>query len=237
MLDPHVPAFKIGSGDITWPELLQHVASKGKPVLLATGASSITDVERAVATLTSVNPALVLMQCNTNYTGSLENFRYLNLRVLETYRRLFPGAVLGLSDHTPGHAAVLGAITLGARAIEKHFTDDNSREGPDHPFSMTPRTWREMVDNARELELALGSTEKEVTRNERDTVVVQRRSLRAVSPIPVGSVIEREMLVALRPAPPDAIMPYELDDVVGSRVTRAIDAGEHLTWSSVERRT
>ena len=81
----------------------------------------------------------------------------------------FPEAVLGLSDHTPGHATVLGAVALGARAIEKHFTDDCSRQGPDHGFSMDPKTWREMVERTRELELALGSTEKMVADNERET--------------------------------------------------------------------
>ena len=121
------------------------------------------------------------MQCNTNYTASLENFRHIHLRVLETFRAMFPSAVLGLSDHTPGHATVLGAVALGGRVIEKHFTDDNSREGPDHPFSMTPASWREMVDRTRELEYALGSTKKFVAENERETVVVQRRCLRAVS--------------------------------------------------------
>jgi sialic acid synthase SpsE len=234
MLDPYVPAFKIGSGDITWPEMLRHVASKGKPVLLATGASSMEDVERAVAVLLAINPQLVLMQCNTNYTGSLENYRYLNLRVLNAFRRRWPETVLGLSDHTPGHAAVLGAVTLGARAIEKHFTDDTTREGPDHRFSMTPQTWREMVDATRELELALGSEMKEVTGNERETVVVQRRCLRATRPIPAGTALTPEMLEALRPAPNDAVMPYDLDRVVGRRVRRDIDAGEHLVWESLD---
>ena len=130
MLDPYVDIFKIGSGDITWPEMLRKIASKKKPVLLATGASEIGEVQRAVDEILAINPELVLMQCNTNYTGSLENFRHIHLRVLETYRSKFPGVVLGLSDHTPGHATVLGSVTLGARVIEKHFTDDNTREGP-----------------------------------------------------------------------------------------------------------
>ena len=123
------------------------IAQKGKPVLLATGAATMEDVERAVATVLAYNRKLVLLQCNTNYTGSLENFRFINLRVLETYTIRYPHMVLGLSDHTPGHSAVLGAIALGARVIEKHFTDDNRRIGPDHSFAMNPRTWREMIDD------------------------------------------------------------------------------------------
>ena len=109
--------------------MLRKVASKNRPVLLATGASEIGEVQEAVKTVLSINPNLVLMQCNTNYTASLENFRYIHLNVLRTYATMFPSVVLGLSDHTPGHATVLGAVALGARVIEKHFTDDNRREG------------------------------------------------------------------------------------------------------------
>ena len=154
MLDPYVSMFKIGSGDITWPEILLAIAKKGKPVFLATGASDILDVQRAVDIISSVNPQLVLMQCNTNYTADPENFRHINLNVLKAYQVMFPEVVLGLSDHTPGHATALGAIALGARVLEKHFTDDTGREGPDHPFSMAPGPWKEMVERIRELEAA-----------------------------------------------------------------------------------
>jgi len=231
MLDPYVALFKIGSGDITWPEMLRRVAEKQKPVLLATGASDIVEVRRAVEEICRINSQLVLMQCNTNYTASLENFRYINLNVLATYRTMFPAAILGLSDHTPGHATALGAVTMGARVIEKHFTDDTRREGPDHPFSMTPESWREMVDRTRELEYALGSSQKSVAENEQDTVVVQRRCLRAAQDLRAGTVLAREMLEALRPAPRDAVTPYELDRVIGKRLTRDLRLGEHLTWA------
>ena len=230
MLDPYVPAHKIGSGDITWPEILQHIASKGKPVLLATGASTLREVQQAVDIVRAVNSQLVLMQCNTNYTASLNNFRHIHLNVLRTYAALFPDLVLGLSDHTPGHATVLGAVALGARAVEKHFTDDNAREGPDHPFSMTPTSWRDMVDRTRELEASLGSPEKRVAENEADTVIVQRRCLRAARPIRTGEVLEREAIDVLRPATPGAIAPFEIGAVLGARALRDIDAGEALDW-------
>ena len=93
--------------------------------------------------------------------------------------KIWPKAVLGLSDHTPGHATVLGAVTLGARAIEKHFTNNKSAEGPDHiTFSMDPEDWKDMVDRTRELEAALGSEDKFIADNEKETVIVQRRCLR-----------------------------------------------------------
>ena len=231
MLDPYVRLFKIGSGDITWPAMLRRVASKNKPVLLATGASDMTDVEHAVREIIRINPNLVLMQCNTNYTGSLENFRHIHLRVLESYQAMFPGVVLGLSDHTPGHATVLGAVALGARVIEKHFTDDNRREGPDHPFSMTPATWREMVNRTRELESSLGSNRKFIAENEQQTVIVQRRSLRATENLKAGTILQERMLEALRPAPTEAVMPYDLPRVIGKRLVCDLAAGEHLQWN------
>src|SRR5271166_2923656 len=231
MLDPYVDLFKIGSGDITWPEMLRKVAGKQKPVLLATGASNLAEVQSAVEEILKINPRLVLMQCNTNYTGSVETFGHIHLRVLETYRAMFPDAILGLSDHTPGNATVLGAVALGARVIEKHFTDDNRREGPDHSFSMTPQAWRDMVDRTRELECALGSPLKVAEENERETVVLQRRCLRAVLDLGSGTVLRTEMLEALRPAPRDAVMPFDLSRVVGKTLTHDLPAGEYLRWT------
>ena len=231
MLDSYVDLFKIGSGDITWPEMLHRVAEKQKPILLATGASDISEVRCAVAQILAINHRLVLMQCNTNYTGSNENSRYVNLRVLETFRAMFPNLILGLSDHTPGHTTVLGAVALGARVIEKHFTDDKNREGPDHPFSMTPQSWREMVERTRELESALGSEIKKVEENERETVVLQRRCLRAATDLAAGTILKAEMLEALRPAPFDAVMPFDLFRVIGKKLKQPMVVGDHLTWA------
>ncbi len=233
MLDEFMDLYKIGSGDITWDEMLVKIASKNKPVLLATGASDIGEVQHAVKTIIDVNPDLILMQCNTNYTGSLENFRHVHLRVLTTFATMYPNLVLGLSDHTPGHATVLGAVTLGARVIEKHFTDDCTRIGPDHPFSMSPFTWREMVDRTRELEYALGDGNKRVADNEKQTVVVQRRCLRAAGDIKAGTTIERSMIDVLRPAPTDGIFPYDMKKVLGLQAKTDIPAGDYFRWASI----
>jgi sialic acid synthase SpsE len=232
-LDPYVPAHKIGSGDITWPEILEYIAGKGKPVILSTGASNIGEVQQAVHTILAINQQLVLLQCNTNYTASIENYNHIHLNVLKTYAAMFPQVVLGLSDHTQGPATVLGAVALGARVIEKHFTDDNQRVGPDHPFSMTPATWREMVDRTRELERALGSADKMVGGNEKDTVIVQRRCLRAACDVPAGARLSREMIDVLRPATPGAIMPGEIGTVVGSHALVDIPMGKELRWTDL----
>ena len=234
MLDPYLPAYKIGSGDITWTEFVRHVAARGKPIMLATGASTMEDVERAVEAVLGVNRKLVLMQCNTNYTGSIENFRHVNLRVLQRYASQWPDMILGLSDHTPGHATVLGAVALGARVVEKHFTDDNSRPGPDHPFSMTPETWRSMVDRTRELEAALGDGHKRVEANEADTVVLQRRCLRLKRSKRAGEALAADDLECLRPAPSKSVEPFRLKEVIGRRLRSAKQAGDAVLWNDLE---
>lgn len=232
-VDPYVSAFKIGSGDITWLEIIEKIASKQKPYIIATGASSLEDVQRAVSCGLAVNTQLALLQCNTNYTASVENFRFIQLNVLRTYRQMYPQMVLGLSDHTPGHATVLGAITLGARIVEKHFTDDTSRPGPDHAFSMDPRSWREMVDRARELEQALGGGVKRIEENERETAVLQRRALRLTRDLPAGAVLARGDLIPLRPCPAEGLPPYELPNVLGKKLRNAMTEGSHLRWTDV----
>ncbi len=233
-LNPYVPAFKIGSGDINWPDMLEKVAGKGKPVFLGTGASTIEEVENAVSIITKINKNLVLMQCNTNYTGSEDNFDYINLRVLENYRERFPSLILGLSDHTPGHATVLGAVALGARVIEKHFTDDRTRKGPDHPFSMDPSSWEEMVKRTRELERALGYKTKGVEDNESQTIILQRRCIRAGRYIPKGSVIVERDLEFQRPAPIGSLSPDKKADVLGKTALEHILKEEIIDLRKLE---
>jgi len=236
MLDPYVPAYKIGSGDITWLESLDYTAAKGKPMLVATGASELQDVIEAVDVVRRHTDQIVVMQCNTNYTGDEDNFRFIALNVLRSYATLFPDLVLGLSDHTPGHATTLGAIALGARVVEKHFTDDTTREGPDHGFSMDPRSWRELVDRSRELEASLGPVIKRVEDNEHETVVIQRRAVRALRPITAGQTIAREDLTVLRPAPQHLVPANRLDLVVGAVATRDLAADEGIGWNDIVSR-
>ncbi len=232
-IDEYVPAYKIGSGDITWIELIEYIAAKNKPYILATGASVIDDVVRAVEAGLAINPNLCLMQCNTNYTGSMENFHHIHLNVLKLYKKLYPDLLLGLSDHTSGHATVLGAVALGARVIEKHFTDDCKRLGPDHSFAMDPSAWREMVDRSRELDLALGSEEKFIADNEKQTAILQRRALRVNRNINAGEKIISQYIESLRPCPEDGIPPYELNNIVEKRINRNLLEGDYIKWADL----
>lgn len=232
-VDQYVPAYKVGSGDVTWLEIIEHMSKKCKPMLIASGASTLDDVVDAVTSIKKFNNEIVLMQCNTNYTASLENFKYINLNVLKTYAEMFPDVILGLSDHTPGHATVLGAVALGARVIEKHFTDDNNRVGPDHKFSMNPKSWAEMVDRTKELELALGSGVKKIEDNEKETVVLQRRSIRAKSTIEKGTVITKSNIDVLRPCPSNGIPPKKLNHIYGKKAINTIEEGDILKWKDL----
>ena len=232
-LEPYVPAYKAGSGLMSWPELLVYMAQKGKPIIMATGASDISDVARAMRMVQQVNDQIVLMQCNTNYTGREENFDHIHLNVLKTYRTLWPNVVLGLSDHTRGLATVLGAVALGARVIERHFTDDPTREGPDHKFATPPDEWELMVKETRRLERALGSTDKFVADNEKETYIFQRRCLRAARDIRAGEILTREMIDVLRPNTPGAIQPWEIDRVIGTKALVDIPKGKELRWTDL----
>lgn len=225
IVDPYLEAYKLGSGDISWIEIAEYMAKKKKPLLIAAGASTIEDVRRVYNRCSIINNQIVLMQCNTNYTVDKSNFKYINLNVLNTFKKEFPEVILGLSDHTPGHETVLGAIALGARVIEKHFTDDKKRKGPDHTFAMDPSDWKAMVESSRILEMSLGDGIKRVEKNEEETIIVQRRSVCAKNNIAAGSIITDADLEFLRPCPQGAYEPYQKNEIIGKKSNTEILKG------------
>ena len=160
------------------------------------------------------------MQCNTNYTGSTENFKFINLNVINSYSRKYKDVILGLSDHTPGHETVLGAVAMGAKVVEKHFTDNTKRKGPDHPFSMDPVTWKAMVDATRKLELSMGDGKKIVENNEKETVILQRRSIRLVRNVNKNEKLKRKDIEFQRPCPSDAIIPNDFSKFKGKNLLK-----------------
>ena len=235
LVNKYIPAFKIGSGDITWREILIKIAKKNKPLILATGASNYKDVNKAIQLLRRYNKKLILMQCNTNYTGEEKNFNYINLRVLNLYKKKFKDKiVLGLSDHTPGHTTVLGAVTFGARAIEKHFTDSNDRNGPDHKFALNPEDWKNMVVETRRLEKSLGNGLKTVENNESKSFYVQRRGVYLTKKLKKGHILKKEDVVCLRPFVKNSISPFEINKFLGKKIKKNLSKNSILNqkWIS-----
>ncbi|WP_039866361.1 N-acetylneuraminate synthase family protein [Pedobacter sp. BAL39] len=232
-VDQYVDLYKVGSGDITWIEIIKYIANKNKPVLIATGASDMPDVERAMNAIQPLTKDIVLMQCNTNYTVEKDKHKYSNLNVLKTFSTKYPDTILGLSDHTFSHSTVLGAVALGALVFEKHFTNSNDQDGPDHKFAVNPAAWREMVDRANELYEALGDGIKRVEENELQSAIVQRRSLRLTSDLPAGHTLSAGDLEPLRPITSDGLEPYKIDEVIGHVLKENLKQGAEITLNHI----
>ncbi len=228
--DLGVTAFKIGSGDITWHDMLRYIAKKEKPIILATGASTIAEIDEALKVMRSEGANdIILLQCVTNYPS---HFEHSNIRAMKAMSELFD-VIVGYSDHTPGNIVPLGAISLGASVIEKHFTDDKTRKGPDHPFAMDAKEFKEMVDSIRILEKALGSPVKDLYEEEKETLILQRRCLRAAKDIPKGSEITEDMIEVLRPLAKDALDPKYKDVVIRREAKVDMKKGDPFTWDKI----
>jgi N-acetylneuraminate synthase len=222
------PAIKIGSGDIDNFDLLRRAGVTKKPILLGTGASSISDVDAAVEIIRSTgNDKLLLMHCVANYPSDITQ---ANVRVLPVLERCF-GLPVGYSDHSPGDLVLLSSVSFGAVAVEKHFTDDKSRNGPDHGHSMEPKEFTDMVKKIRTLQSALGDGVKRVMPDEKDSRLLQRRSLHAVRSIKAGERFSRENVSLLRPA--TGIPAKYLDVVLGRTARSGIKEDSPIMWSDL----
>lgn len=224
----NVSAFKIGSGEITNLEFLEYVALKKKPIILGTGASNMGEIKDAVSTIKNAgNYNIILLQCITQYPTPVE---YANIRAMVTIQKAFDCPV-GYSDHSQTHIVSLGAVALGACMIEVHFTDDNERVGPDHPFAHDPFMMAYMITSIRQLEKALGSPIKQVTECEKETRILQRRSLFTVMKYHKGTRITRSMVKVLRPAV--GLEPKYLNAIEGLKAKEEIEESEPITWEKL----
>jgi len=225
-----ISAFKIGSGDITWLEFIEYVAKKHRPILLPTGASTLADVDEAINTIRSTgNNEIILLQCVTNYPSKYES---ANIRAMRAMGETFDMPV-GYSDHTSGALVPLGAVALDACVIEKHFTDDKARKGPDHPFAMDAQEFKEMVKSIRILEKALGSPIKRVYDEEEETMMLQRRCLCASREIQKDSIICENMIDVLRPFVAGALEPKYKSRILGRVAKVNYKKGDPFTWDNL----
>ena len=169
-----VPAYKVGSGDITNWLFLEHIATKKKPVIISTGMSNLSEVEQAVSVLRAAGCSeIVILHCTSSYPAPAES---VNLRAMQAMYEAFHTPV-GFSDHTRGMEAALAAVALGACVIEKHFTLDRSLPGPDHKASLEPQELAAMVRSIRIVESTLGDGQKLASSVEQDVKDVARRSI------------------------------------------------------------
>ena len=225
-----LPAFKIASGDLTNAPLLRHVARLGRPIFLSTGGGTMDDVERAVDSILPLNAQLCVMQCTASYPCEVEE---LNLGVIESYRERFPDLVIGLSDHQSGIAMSLVGYMLGARVIEKHFTLNHAWKGSDHAFSLMPEGMRRLVRDLHRVPDAVGDGVKRPLASEARPLEKMGKKLVATRDLPVGHVLTAEDLAARSPAD-GGLPPYELDDLLGRRLTRPLMVDQTLVTDDVE---
>jgi len=230
-----VPLFKVASMDLTYTDLIRHIARKRKPVILSTGASGVEEVRQAVHAIREEgNDDIVLLHCISAYPTLPSQ---ANLRMMHHLVREFPECVVGYSDHTRPDSALLVptlAVASGAQVIEKHFTFDTTRPGYDHEISADYSGLKRMVEQFRFVEQVLGVGTKTPTQVEAGARQFGRRSLVAAVPIPQGTCLQRAMVAVKRPG--TGIAPAEIDDVVGKIAARDIAQDEVLTWTALGQR-
>ncbi len=210
-----VNVFKIGSGDITWLENIEYIARKNKPIILATGASSMHQISNAVNTIKKTgNDKIILLQCVTNYPASFNN---INLKVLELFKEKFQ-CLVGYSDHTPGDTVAIGTVLLGGCMIEKHFTDNKELPGPDHSFAMDPNDFKKMTQNIKHMEKILGSKTKYVYDEEISQYLTMKRGVKSKVDLKKGTILQRKHLTVLRPCNKDDISADQLKKIIGKSI-------------------
>jgi N-acetylneuraminate synthase/N,N'-diacetyllegionaminate synthase len=224
-----VPAFKVGSGELTNTPFLERLARRGRPMIVSTGMADMAEVAAAVDAIRGTgNSHLALLHCVSAYPAEPGD---ANLRAMQTLRAAF-GVWTGWSDHTPGIELPIAATALGAAIIEKHLTLDRTMRGPDHHASLEPAEFRAMIDAIRTVEVALGSGDKRPTAAERDVASVARRSLHWARDLAAGQSIGGDDLVAVRPG--TGLAPGRAPDVVGRRTARAVTGGTIVAVDDIE---
>jgi N,N'-diacetyllegionaminate synthase len=224
-----VPAFKIGSGELTNTPFLARVAARGRPMLVSTGMADMVEVAAAVDTIRAAgDPPLALFHCVSAYPATPAD---ANLRAMETMRRAFDTPV-GWSDHTLGVELPLAAAAMGAALVEKHLTLDRTRQGPDHAASLEPADFGAMVAGIRAVEAARGTGVKAPVEAEGNVAAVARRSLHWARAMAAGDTVRAADLVALRPGV--GLRPALAGELAGRRVTRAVDVGTMVALDDLE---
>ncbi|MDD2655145.1 MAG: N-acetylneuraminate synthase family protein [Candidatus ainarchaeum sp.] len=232
LLDKYVPAHKIASYECNHIPLIRHVARKGKPVIISTGASTMEEIKDAVDAVHSEGGKLALLQCTAKYPAPLTA---VNVKVVQTLRERF-NVPTGFSDHSrEPFIAPLAAVALGASIIEKHFTLDNNLPGPDHKFALEPGELKLLVEHIRGTEKALGTGEKFVLPEEKELYEFAKRSIHAIKDIHKGERFTNENIAALRPGKAGrGLPPKHLEQIIGKKAKRDIPVWKGIVAGDFE---
>lgn len=224
-----VSAYKIGSGECNNYPLIKHVAKKGKPIILSTGMNTIESIRKAVNIFREYKIPYALMHCTNIYPTPPELVRLEAVRELQAE---FPDAVVGLSDHTIGNFACLGAVALGADILERHFTDSMTREGPDIVCSMDPSALSELIQGSAVLHKARGGR-KGIVKEEQPTINFAYATVVTIKPVKKGEPFTEENIWVKRPGTGEILAEF-YDDVIGKVAAKDIAADELLAYKDVE---
>ncbi|WP_243347488.1 N-acetylneuraminate synthase [Parabacteroides sp. FAFU027] len=215
--------FKIPSGEITNYPYLKKIGQFGKPVIMSCGMSELDEISAAIDVLVEAGAKrdeIIILHCNTEYPTPYGD---VNLRAMQTIGKEL-NVKVGYSDHTNGIEVPVAAVALGAIVIEKHFTLDNTMEGPDHKASLEPDELKAMIDSIRHIEAALGSANKHVTDSERKNMIVARKSILAAREIKAGETFTEENLIVKRPG--NGVSPMRWNEVIGQKAKRDFSEDE-----------
>ncbi len=222
-----VPAFKIGSGEADNLPLINHIAKKGKPIIMSTGMQSIQSLKNSVEILENSHVEYALLECTNLYPSPPE---IVSLKGIEELKEAFPKALVGFSDHSIGPEMALASVALGACIVERHFTDTRYRNGPDISCSMDPAELRLMIDRSVEIYKALKNP-KQRTKPEEDVYKFARASVVADKDMPAGHIITEKDIWARRPGSGE-IPGYKYHDVIGKKLRLAVKKNHQLEWSN-----
>jgi sialic acid synthase len=229
LADLDMPVYKVASGDLKNIPLLKHIAKFGKPMIVSTGGAALEDVQRAYDAIMPINQQLSLLQCTASYPAEPQD---LNLRVITTYRELFPETVIGLSDHENGIVMAVAAYVLGSRVVEQHFTLNHTWKGTDNVFSLEPIGMRKLVRDLHRTHAALGDGIKRIYPSEVSPIVKMGKKLVASRALTAGQRLTESDLAVKSPG--DGLPPYELENILGKVLRNALSEDDNITFENLQ---
>ena len=227
----NIDLFKVPSGEITNKPYLEHIAKKGKPIVISTGMSNLQEIKEAVDVLQKLQVGkkqITILHCNTEYPTPMQD---VNLLAMNTIKNEL-GVNVGYSDHTLGIEVPIAAAALGAVLIEKHFTLDRNMIGPDHLASLTPEELKQMVNSIRNIELAIsGDGVKIASESESKNINIARKSIHLKNNLSSGHIINIHDLIMKRPG--DGISPMQIDKIIGKKTLSDLKKDYKLNFKDI----